>query len=142
MQDLDAIRAYFSKDRFASEGIGAAIVQAEPGHAVCRMEIQPQHCNALGKPMGGAIFTLADFAFAVAANAGQAPTVSLSSQIAYLSAAKGKSLTAEARAVKRGRSTCYYQIDISDELGTAVACVTTTGFVMSGTKPSSPGIEK
>ncbi len=132
MKDLEQIRAYFSNDRFASEGLGAVIEQAEPGHALCRMEILPQHCNALGKPMGGAIFTLADFAFAVAANTAQQPTVSLSSQIAYLSAAKGKILFAEAHAVKRGRSTCYYQIDISDELGTAVACVTTTGFVMNG----------
>ena len=134
MSDLEQIRAYFANDRFASEGLGAVIEQAEPGHAVCRMEIQPQHCNALGKPMGGAIFTLADFAFAVAANAGQQPAVSLSSQIAYLSTAKGNVLIAEARAVKRGRSTCYYQIDVSDELGTAVACVTTTGFVMDKSK--------
>lgn len=132
MQDLEQVRAFFSHDRFASEALGAVIEQAEPGHALCRMEILPQHCNALGKPMGGALFTLADFAFAVAANTEQPPTVSLSSQIAYLSSAKGKTLIAEARAVKRGRSTCYYQIDISDELGTAVACVTTTGFVVNG----------
>ncbi len=130
MHDLEQARAYFSHDRFATECAGAVIREVRPGRAVCDLEIQPQHCNALGNPMGGVIFTLADFAFAVASNFQQPSTVSLTSQITYLSTAKGKTLIAEANAVRSGRSTCYYQIDVTDELGTQVACVTASGFVL------------
>jgi len=42
--------------------------------------------------------------------------------------AKGERLIAEAKCVKNGRTTCYYTISITDELGTKVAEVTTTGF--------------
>lgn len=34
-----------------------------------------------------------------------------------------------ASCVKAGRSTCYYIIDVTDELGTQVAQVTATGFI-------------
>jgi acyl-CoA thioesterase len=38
------------------------------GRAQAKMTLQPHHCNALGTVHGGAIFTLADFAFAAASN--------------------------------------------------------------------------
>ena len=80
--------------------------------------------------MGGAIFTLADFAFAVAANCGEKSVVTLTSQISYLGTAKGSRLIAEAKRVKQGRSTGYYTVSIRDELGAPVAEVTGTGFVV------------
>ena len=79
--------------------------------------------------MGGAIFTLADFAFAVAANWNKPNLhVTLNSQITYLGTAKGKRLIAEARMVKEGRSTCYCVVDVKDDLGHAVAQITSNGF--------------
>ena len=64
MPTLDQIRACFAGDRFATETAGVIIDAAEPGRAVCSMPIRPIHLNANSVPMGGAIFTLADFAFA------------------------------------------------------------------------------
>ena len=125
--ELEKIRETFQADRFAAE-MGAEILEAEPGRAVCALSLRPVHLNANGAPMGGAVFTLADFAFAVAANCERLATVSLSSQIAYLSRPKGERLIAVANRVKEGRSTCYYTVDVTDELGTPVAQVTTTGF--------------
>lgn len=84
--------------------------------------------------MGGAIFTLADFAFAVASNWNKPLNVSTTSQITFLGTAKGARLVAEARKVKEGRSTCYYLVDVSDDLGNPVAHVTASGFVKSGTR--------
>ena len=127
MNLLDQAREFFAKDRFATECAGAVIEEVGEGRVVCRMEIQPQHCNAYGNPMGGAIFTLADFAFAVASNFQQSPTVSITSQISFLSVAKGN---ATATPIKRGRSTCFYQVDVDDDLGVHVASVSFTGFVM------------
>ena len=66
-QKLDEVRERFSHDRFATVN-GAVIEEIAEGYAKCSMQINNDHKNALGAVMGGAIFTLADFAFAVAAN--------------------------------------------------------------------------
>jgi acyl-CoA thioesterase len=42
--------------------------------------------------------------------------------------AKGKKLISESRLIKDGRTTCLYEINISDELGTKVAFATFTGM--------------
>ena len=78
--------------------------------------------------MGGAYFTLADFAFAVAANWQEIGTVSLNSEIAYLGSAKGDRLTAEAFCIKNGRTTSYYRIEVRDEFDNLAAIVNTTGY--------------
>lgn len=126
---LEEIQKRFLGDRFATECLGAEIEDAGPGYARCSCRIQPQHKNAVGSVMGGAIFTLADFAFAVAANTDQPITVSLTSQITYLGTAKGERLVAEAVCRKSGRTTCYYEILVKDELGSQVAAVTSNGFI-------------
>ena len=121
---LEEVRARFTDDRFATEN-GAVIEEIKEGYARCTLDITPRPLNA-----GGAIFTLADFAFAVAANWNQPRIhVSLTSQITYLGAARGQKLIAEARIAKEGRSTCYCLVDVTDELGHAVAQLTESGFV-------------
>ena len=130
MPTLEEIRATFAADRFATEAAGCEIPLAEPGHAICAMTLHPHHLNAAGTPQGGAIFTVADFAFAVAVNAfAEQVTVSLQHGITFLAPARGKEIVAEARCVRSGRSTCFYTVTISDELGTAVAHMTVNGFV-------------
>ena len=56
--DLNQLQDKFIHDLFVSEGLGAVIDEAEYGYAKCSMVIEPRHCNALGIPMGGTIFTL------------------------------------------------------------------------------------
>ena len=130
MPTLEEIRATFAADRFATEAAGCEIRLAEPGRAICAMTLHPHHLNAAGTPQGGAIFTVADFAFAVAVNAfAEQVTVSLQHGITFLAPARGKEIVAEARCVRSGRSTCFYTVTISDELETAVAHMTVNGFV-------------
>ena len=127
---LKQLKEKFIHDAFVADGLGAVIDGASYGFARVSMEIQPRHCNALGIPMGGAIFTLADFAFAVAANQGR-DVVTQASQITFLKAAQGKRLIAEARQVKDGKRVCFYEVKVNDELGTEVAFVTINGYVVS-----------
>lgn len=135
LSSLEEIRAFFSADRFATEVTGAKICLAEPGRAVCALKLTPRHMNAAGTPQGGAVFTLADFAFAVAANGfSEQTTISLQHDITYLAPAKGKELLAEARRVKSGRTAGFYTVDVTDELGTHVAYMTVNGFVVGGRK--------
>ena len=126
-QKLEQIQKVFANDRFATD-TGAVIEQVDEGYAKCWLEIQPHHLNAAGTVMGGAIFTLADFAFAVASNWNKPLHVSTTSQITYLGVARGTRLIAEARKVKEGRSTCYYLVEVKDDLGNEVAHVPASGF--------------
>lgn len=132
MRSLEEIQKAFQRDHFATEAAGIEIISAEPNEAVCRMVLTERHCNARGKPMGGAIFTLADFTAAVAANghSGDSNVISMHCDITFLSAAKGKNLIAHAKCVKRGRTTTLYSVQVTDELGTQVAEVSVNGFIL------------
>ena len=103
-QELNTLREKFVQDLFVSQGLGAVIDEAHYGYAKCSMEIEPRHCNALGIPMGGTIFTLADFAFAVASNQRGRAVVTQASQITFLKSARGKHLTANGSAFTRSTS--------------------------------------
>lgn len=127
---LAQLREKFVNDLYVSKGLEAVVDEASYGYAKCSMEIQPHHCNALGIPMGGVMFTLADFAFAVAANQNGREVVTQASQITFLTPAKGNRLIAAARQMKDGRKTCFYQVVVADETGTEVAFVTVNGFVV------------
>lgn len=128
MTELEQVREFFQKDIFATEMAGIEIVDAKERYSKCRMVIRPCHKNAVGGIMGGAIFTLADFSFAVAANYKNPDTVTLTSQITYLGVCKGNELIAQCHCIKDGRRTAYYTVDIADELDNPVACVTMNGY--------------
>lgn len=131
MPSIEELRARFQRDRFATELTGADIREAEPGRAVCALSLRPVHLNANGVPMGGAVFTLADFAFAVAANGfSERTTVSQHVSITFLAPAKGQELLAKARCVKAGRTTCLYEVEVRDEAGTFVAQAMVNGFTI------------
>lgn len=126
MKTLEEVREVFADDRFATEN-GAVIDEIGDGYAKCSVKLERKHKNAMGGVMGGVYFTLADFAFAVASNHEKMGVVSISSNIAFLSTAKGDMLYAEAHCVKDGRTTCYYNVNVYDETGRQAAAVTITG---------------
>ena len=93
------------------------IDKLEEGSSVCSFEINEHHRNAEGGLMGGAIFTLIDFAFAAAAATVHRPTVAMQVSVSYLNAAKGKRL-----------SSCVYNVSVKDETGRNIAQAVMTGF--------------
>ncbi|MBR5937333.1 MAG: PaaI family thioesterase [Clostridiales bacterium] len=128
-RDLKWARETFANDRFATEAAGVIIEEAGDKICRCSMKITPIHKNAAGGVMGGAIFTLADLTFAVAANFGGRMTVSISSNISFIGVCKGETLLSTAKCIKSGKSTCFYEIEVNDDLGNKVAIVTITGFI-------------
>ena len=128
MTDLDRARRVFSRTVFATETTGCVIDAVGPGYARCSLRVGPGHLNALGHPMGGAVFTLADFAFGVASNFDRDVFVTTSAEVHFLTAARGEVLTAEAREIRSGRRTCLFEIRVRDELGTEAAYLTMSGL--------------
>lgn len=82
--------------------------------------------NALGTAHGGAIFSLADQAFALAANRIGDPEVAISASINYIKPAKGK-LEAVAKKIDENNTTSVYQILVYDE-GKIVAIFQGVGY--------------
>ena len=131
MSALEEIRNRFKNDHFATDVTGIVIDSAQPGKAVCSITLEERHMNENNVPMGGAVFTLADFAFAIAANGySERKTVSQNVSITFLAPAKGKRLIAEASCLREGHTTALYMADVRDELGTYVAHAVVNGYVI------------
>ena len=128
-EKLEQLRVIFNGDVYATQTTGIYIEDAAHGYSRCSLDVGPHLLNANGFVMGGAIFTLADFAFAVASNYDEMNTVSVTSQISYLTVAKGTRITAEAECIREGRHMCYYTITITDDTGRKIAVVSTTGYI-------------
>lgn len=125
---LEEMEAVFANDRFATEAAGCRVVSGEHGRAVCSMELADVHRNAMGNVMGGAIFTLADFALAICCNIGEEPTVSVDSSISFFRSTQGAALTATAVCDKPGRHLGFYTVTVEDDLGKQIAKMTATCY--------------
>jgi acyl-CoA thioesterase len=90
--------------------LGMEIVEAWPGGARVVMDTTGKE-NFLGVAHGGAIFSLADQAFAAAANRGDFLQVAVSVHIHYLSPAKGR-LEAVARLIAETDRTSHILVEV------------------------------
>ncbi len=121
------IKDFLSNDRFAA-GAGVELLETGTGYAKARMEITPRHLNAGGVCQGGAIFTLADLAFAAACNVGGRLTVSIQSDIRIFRAETEGFLYAEAREVFDHKRISSCEVRITNAAGRLVAAFTGTGY--------------
>ncbi len=117
---MEDIKKFFKRDRFA-EHCGIELVEVSPGSAKAEMKIKQEHLNGLNTVHGGAIFTLADFAFAAAANSYGQVTVAINVNITYMTAITTGKITAEAREISRNPKLSTYTIDIYNEEGEVAA---------------------
>ncbi len=124
---LEEAREFFYKDKYAVN-TGIVLDEITEDVAICSLELTDDHRNAYGGVMGGVIFTLADFAFAVLSNQIHQLTVAQQVDIHYLSAPKGDKLFAKATCRKSGRTSSIVNVDISDDTGRDVAQFIGTGF--------------
>lgn len=118
----------FSDDVYAVQTTGVRIVAADVNYAKCSLKIDERHYNVDGNVMGGAIFTLADYAFGVASNTGNPQTVSLSGAINFMRPTKGPILYAEAKCIKNGRSITFFDVVVTDDDGNIIATVLANGY--------------
>ena len=124
---IDEAREYFKDDGFASAN-GIILEELDDAHALTSVILTHNHRNALGGVMGGAIVTLADFAFAALSNQLHMGTVAQQISINYLSAPKGDRLIAKAVCRKNGRNSCVINVDVTDDTGRDIAQFVGTGF--------------
>lgn len=117
---MEKIKNFLKKDQFAKHN-GIELVDVSEGSAKVTMNIRPEHLNGVGIVHGGAIFTLADFAFAAASNSHGTVAVAINVSISFLKAVSGGTLTAEAKEVSINPRLATYAIPVTDENGDLVA---------------------
>jgi len=114
------LKRIFRQDRYAGLS-NIELLTAAPGHATAKMTLQPHHLNALKIVQGGAIFTLADFTFAVACNSLGTMAVALNASITFMKAATTGTLWAEAREVSKTYKVGTYAVQVKDDQGDLIA---------------------
>ena len=124
---IEEAREFFKGDKFATN-LGVSLEKLDEDSCECSLELNDGHKNAVGGVMGGVMFTLADFAFAVLSNNLHSPTVAQQVSVNYLSAPKGNKLIARAVCKKNGRSSSIINVDVSDDTGRDIVQFIGTGF--------------
>jgi len=133
--DLERVRKHFLKDRFAT-GMGIEIDSVTEDCVVCSLELRDSHLNSVDGVQGGAIFTLADLAFAVHCNLAMVcggdvgATLGQSCSISFLKGTRGSRLTARTACVSKGRSVSVYRVSVEDDLGVPIAEMLANGFTV------------
>lgn len=117
---MEKIKEFFKKDAFA-ESCGIELMEVSQGCAKARMNITPSHLNGVGTVQGGAIFTLADFAFAVASNSHGTVAVAINVNISFVKAVNKGTLFAQAKETSRNPKLATYDVRVTDEGGSLIA---------------------
>ncbi len=118
--NTDAAKKIFTNDRYAAL-TGVEIVDVKTGYCKARMKIEDKHMNAANVVQGGAIFTLADLAFAVASNSHGQLALAINVNISYLKAASAGILYAVANEVTEPGRLGAYDVLVTDDKGEIVA---------------------
>lgn len=116
-----------SNDRFARLA-GVRLIELKPGYAVTEMEITENHLNGVDRVQGGAIFTLADYAFAAASNSDGIPTLGININITYFKSPSGSRIRAVASEISVQNRIGGYRVDIFDDDGSLIACFNGLGY--------------
>jgi acyl-CoA thioesterase len=117
---MEALKRFFENDQFAKRA-DVRLTAVSPGCATAEMRLQPYHWNGIDNVQGGAIFTLADFAFAAAANSHGTIAVAVNVSITFMKAAKDGTLRAEARELSKNHRLGSYIVEVKDDSGDLVA---------------------
>ena len=120
-------KEFFKNDRFATRA-GMEVIELREGYARARMLITEEHLNAGGYCQGGALFTLADLAFAAAVNSHDIFTVSTSSNITYFRSVKEGHVYAEAVEIINHHRLPYAEVRLTDDDGNLLAIFTSSGY--------------
>jgi acyl-CoA thioesterase len=118
--DTDTARSLFSQDRYAAL-TGIEIVEAGKGYCKARLTIEDKHLNAANVVQGGAIFTLADLAFAVASNSHGQLALAINVNISFLNSKSSGTLYATATELAEPKRLGAYDVLVTDEQGQIIA---------------------
>ena len=126
--NFKAIRHHFENDRFATSS-GMRLVELRPGFAKTSLQVEDRHLNSIGTVHGGAIFTLADFAFGAAVKTSGKVAPAISTNLSFLQATRSGMLYAEATEISRSRKLSVCTVQVTNDAGELVALFQGTAYI-------------
>lgn len=123
----EAFIDFFQNDRFAKVN-GMILEDLDYGWARASMQVDTNHLNAADMVMGGALFTLCDFAFAAASNSYGSMAVGTHMDFHLIKAPRTERIEVEAVEIKRGKTLGIYEMSLRD--GDGQLCSKMTGTVI------------
>ena len=131
------IQEFFKNDIFAAEA-GVELLETGNGTARARMEILPKHLNGGGVCQGGAIFTLADLAFAAATNSHAQLTFSIQANIQFFKSESQGFLYADAKEIFCQGKLASAEVRVTNEAGELIAMFSGMGYHKGVPLPFDP----
>jgi len=133
---MEEIKQFFSSEDLFARHSGIELLEVGPGWAKAGMKIEPYHFNGAKTVHGGAIFTLADFAFAVASNSHGTLAMGINTSVSFVKAATKGTLYAEAREQTLNPKLASYSVHITNDDNDIVAIF--QGMVYRKNEPIIP----
>ena len=124
---MEKYKEFFKSDRFAMNA-GVELLEVKLGFAKARMLVTNEHLNAGGVCQGGALFTLADLAFAAVANSHDQLTLSINANITFIRSVKEGYVYAEAVEVFNHHRIPFIEVRLVDEAGELIGMMTSSGY--------------
>lgn len=98
-----------------SRYLGMELVEHKEGKATVKMVIKDHHLNGMKRVHGGAVMSLADFAFAAACMSRGQPGVGVNVNIAFIKGARRGTLYAHAEEISCGQRLANYRVRVVNE---------------------------
>lgn len=124
---IKKLEQILKNDRFARTN-DIHLVSIGTGEAQAEMYISDKHLNGVNIIQGGALFTLADFAFAAASNSYGRIAVATNASISFFKGISSGKVKAYAKELNSGNTLAHYSVDIFDESDNRIAHFTGTAF--------------
>ena len=124
----DDMAAYCANHTFMKKN-HIRLEEVEQDRVVTALDAGPDSLNPYGFVHGGALYTMADCACGAAARTNGKKYVTLSSSFNFLhSGVEGDTILAEAKVRRRGRTTSYVEVDLTNGRGELLASGNYTFF--------------
>lgn len=118
---MHEIKQFFSGHDLFARHAGIELLEVTPGGARTAMKIERYHLNGAKTVHGGAIFTLADFAFAAASNSHGSLSMGINTSVSFVKAATGGTLYATAKEESLSPRLATYTVHVTDDNNDVVA---------------------
>ena len=128
--DFEKIRIFLNEEDKFCKFCGIQLTVVGDGYAEAVLRVDENKLNGRNVVQGGAIMTLADFAFAGAVNGSGVTGVSLNCATNFIRPGTGRELKAVCRKVSQGKKTAVYVSEVTNEEGKLVATMNITGFIV------------
>ncbi len=129
--DFEKIKNFLNEEDKFCKFCGIRLTCVADGYAEAVLQIDEDKLNGRSVVQGGAIMTLADFAFAGAVNGSGVTGVSLNCATNFIRPGTGRFLKAVCRKISQGKTTCVYSAEVFNDEEKLVAVMNITGYIIN-----------